>query len=84
MCSVGAILMLMKADTVSTPLVRQRKTLARPRLFVAGFSGAPIIQLNKDALIKQQGEMSCTDLLNICDLLLSLHNTNVSVVASFR
>lgn len=38
MCSVGAILMLMKADTVSTPLVGQRKTLARPPFFVAGFS----------------------------------------------
>lgn len=44
MCSAGAILMLMRADTVSTRLVRQRKTLARPPLIAAGFPGSSLYQ----------------------------------------
>lgn len=40
MCFGGAFLMLMKADTVSTSLVSQWQTLARPLLFVAGSSGS--------------------------------------------
>lgn len=70
MCLDGAILTLMKADTVSASSTSQRQTLARPLLFAAGSSPRIFHPLQRRPHQKNGEKCLTQNLSKICNLLL--------------
>lgn len=61
MCLLGAILMLMKADTVSTSSASQQQTLTRPVLLHSRFLRQKPVSFTSTKIINEQREVAHTN-----------------------